>query len=504
MRKTLFLAVALLSANNVNAAEYTVESYTTDALVEAIGLCTSTDAASPDVIHFNILNDEIMITSQVALGAKSIIIDGYNKNTGNYVTLNCKESSNGRVFSNGAGANIIIKNLRVKNCNNIAWPMTAGNNTNITLINCEFSDNVGKDGNSNNGGVIRMNGVNLKIDGCYFSNNSCGGNYGGGAICVYGNKSYNTSIEIENSSFVNNTNSETSAAGGGAVCIYSTASTKAFTSAKIINSTFSGNYCAYRGGAIYLRNANTAETLSPVLINNTIVGNSTINSGGGVCIFAAANTKIDAALINNLVTNNAISSVNDFGWWYLGDRVSISAYNNIVTESGAFFTNFVDVENPNGNQQITDMAQIYKNVEEKEIGSTTLALPALEGDGCKVATLCVGSKASGAGIATVEGYEIPTVDAAKIARPEVPSVGAVEIGSVPSGVENIESEATIVKENNNLIINYKNAGLLQVFNMKGQLVITAPVEGNSKVSIDGLSRGIYVARIENACFKFYK
>ena len=57
MRKTLFLAVALLSANNVNAAEYTVESYTTDALVEAIGLCTSTDAASPDVIHFNILND---------------------------------------------------------------------------------------------------------------------------------------------------------------------------------------------------------------------------------------------------------------------------------------------------------------------------------------------------------------------------------------------------------------------------------------------------------------
>lgn len=208
-------------------------------------------------------------------------------------------------------------------------------------------------------------------------------------------------------------------------------------------------------------------------------------------------------MINNLITNNGIAKVNDFGWWNLNDRVLITAYNNIVTESGAFNTNFVGV---NGNQQIQEMTDIYKYVQTATVGSATLDVPVLDGGFYKVAPLCEGSKASGAGIATLAGYTIPTKDAAGNERPETPAVGAMEISNnLPTAVEGISSsEMKLNKMGNQLVVTGIESGVINVYNLLGELVLSSSIDDTKTVSIESLSNGIYIANVESVSFKFIK
>ncbi|MDD6132571.1 MAG: T9SS type A sorting domain-containing protein [Bacteroidales bacterium] len=513
--KTYHLLLPLLACTvpmNVSAGNnYVVEEATHDALVTAIGKCTSTNPNDPDMVTFCIKdNNKIALTKNIALGSKAIIIDGFNNATKNYIVLD--GSASGRIFSNEPGANVELKNLKLTGCSNIVWPITGGANTNVFLNQCDFYDNDGST-KSNNGGAIRCNGASLKVYHCNFSNNSCGGTYGGGAICLYNNTEFTTNLEVEGTSFVNNSNiinnDKNTTLGGGAILIYNLSSSETSIKASIKNSTFYGNSTKYRGGSVYVTNENTTKDVTVEFINNTISGNSAVNNGGGLCFFGKANTKVNIALINNLITNNELNGkVNNFGWYNLNERVFITAYNNIVTEQGAFYNKFVNVDTPNGNQLIESKTLIYKEVQEVEVGSAKLKLdlPVLEGGFYKVAPLCEGSLASGAGIATLEGYTIPTKDAAGNTRPAVPAVGAMEISNnLPTSVDGVSStEMKLNKIGNQLVVNGIESGVINVYNLLGELVLSSSIDETKTVSIESLSNGIYVANIESVSFKFIK
>lgn len=518
--KTYHLLLPLLACTvpmNVSAGNnYVVEEATHEALAAAIGNCTSTNPNDPDMVTFCIKdNNNIKLSKIIALANKSILIDGFNNATKNYIVLD--GSTTGRIFSNNAGANVELKNLKLTGCNNIVWPITGGYDTNtktytnVFLNQCDFYDNDGST-KSNNGGAIRCNGASLKVYNCNFSNNICAGTYGGGAICFYNSGTNVATLDVESCSFINNkslsTNTKSPGPGGGAICIFPSAASSKNTKASIKNTTFYGNYSSYRGGAVYVKNAST-EALNVDFINNTIAANSAVNGGGGLCFFGNADTKINIALINNLITNNELNGeVNNFGWYNRPERVFITAYNNIVTEKGAFYNNFVNVETPNDNQFIEDRASIYKAVQTVEVGPKKLELvvPVLEGGFYKVAPLCEYSKASGAGIATLEGYTIPTKDAAGNDRPETPAVGAMEISNnLPTAVEGISSsEMKLNKMGNQLVVTGIESGIVNVYNLLGELVLSSSIDDTKTVSIESLSNGIYIANVESVSFKFIK
>lgn len=205
--KTYHLLLPLLACAvpmNVSAGNnYLVEKATHEALAAAIEQCTSTDANDPDMVTFCIKDENtIALSAILALGNKAIIIDGFNNATKNYIVLDGTEP--GRIFSNAAGANVELKNLKLTGCKNIVWPITGGTNesganTNVFLNQCDFYDNDGssqEEAKAINGGAIRCNGANLKVFHCNFSNNSCGGTYGGGAICFYNNTSYSANLKL--------------------------------------------------------------------------------------------------------------------------------------------------------------------------------------------------------------------------------------------------------------------------------------------------------------------
>lgn len=519
--KTYHLLLPLLACTvpmNVSAGNnYVVEEATHKALAAAIEKCTSTNPNDPDMVTFCIKdNNNIELSEIIALANKSILIDGFNNATKNYIVLD--GSTTGRIFSNNAGANVELKNLKLTGCNNIVWPITGGYDTNtktytnVFLNQCDFYDNDGST-KSNNGGAIRCNGASLKVYHCNFSNNSCGGTYGGGAICYYNSATNTATLEVDASSFVNNSsiinNKDSKTLGGGAILIYNLSSSETSIKASIKNSTFYGNSTKYRGGSVYVTNENTTKDVTVEFINNTISGNSAVNNGGGLCFFGKANTKVNIALINNLITNNELNGkVNNFGWYDLNERVFITAYNNIVTEQGAFYNKFVNVDTPNGNQLIESKTLIYKEVQEVEVGSAKLKLdlPVLDGGFYKVAPLCEGSLASGAGIATLEGYTIPTKDAAGNTRPAVPSVGAMEISNnVPTAVDGVSStEMKLNKIGNQLVVNGIESGVVNVYNLLGELVLSSSIDDTKTVSIESLSNGIYIANVESVSFKFIK
>lgn len=513
--KTYHLLLPLLACTvpmNVSAGNnYVVEEATHKALADAIDKCTSTDANNPDMVTFCIKdNNKIDLTKNIALGSKAIIIDGFNNATKNYIVLD--GSAYGRIFSNSAGANVELRNLKLTGCNNIVWAISGGANTNVFLNQCDFYDNDGS-AKSNNGGAIRCNGANLKVYNCNFSNNICDGTYGGGAICFYNGDKNGTNVatlDVESCSFINNKSLSTSESspgpGGGAICIFPSHANSKNTKASIKNTTFYGNYSSYRGGAVYVKNAST-EALNVDFINNTIAANSAVNGGGGLCFFGNENTKINIALINNLITNNERNGeVNNFGWYNRNERVFITAYNNIVTEKGAFYNNFVKVATPNDNQLIEDKTSIYKEVQKATVGTLTLDVPVLDGGFYKVAPLCEYSKASGAGIATLEGYTIPTKDAAGNTRPAVPSVGAMEISNnLPTSFDGVSStEMKLNKIGNQLVVNGIESGVVNVYNLLGELVLSSSIDETKTMSIESLSNGIYVANIESVSFKFIK
>lgn len=431
--------------------------------------------------------------------------------------------SNTTFSANGGGAITILNSAKVE--------ITSS----VFEDNCISVNNNGLIDPASGGGAISVASKSfstLNIDNCRFHNNYAPN---GGAIMLKGAPITN----ITNCSFTENTATHTSSTnnihyGGGAIIVYATngdTQTSQSTPLYIANCTFANNSSSHRGGAIYFRGevlkASTADmTVYSTLVNNTFVGNvSGIANGydnsqatGGALFFISKTatitsekvyrTMFNTSLVNNIfahnytIKSNSLSKRESFNSTYHALDIAnniFSSYDDVAVSANAQTNNNIVITNGE-----TDFLSVFKNevVNDRFPQFSTASLIGLP----EAAEIFGESKAVGAGTASYKNVLIPTADASGAQRPSIPSIGALEPNSKPTDVENNEFESLSVKRLGDklCISNNTNNAEILIFDMNGRIFVKEQIGITGSIDISTLSRGIYVARIENACFKFYK
>lgn len=124
----------------------------------------------------------------------------------------------------------------------------------------------------------------------------------------------------------------------------------------------------------------------------------------------------------------------------------------------------------------------------------------LSGD-MKIAMIAENSIASGAGIAVVDGVEIPTVDQLGNARPATPSVGAVEYSSLSGITENVKDVVRIWNSGNIVYATGLNkAATAKVYSMTGGLVYEGIIANHSALELP-IEEGVYLIVVDKAIQK---
>ena len=431
--------------------------------------------------------------------------------------------SNTTFSANGGGAITILNSAKVE--------ITSS----VFEDNCISVNNNGLIDPASGGGAISVASKSfstLNIDNCRFHNNYAPN---GGAIMLKGAPITN----ITNCSFTENTATHTSNLhyGGGAIIVYATngdTQTSQSTPLYIANCTFANNSSSHRGGAIYFRGevlsaAKTDMTVYSTLVNNTFVGNvSGIANGynssqatGGALFFISKEfsktettgtkvyrTMFNTSLVNNIFAHNYTIKSNS-----LSKRTSFNSTYHALDIANNIFSSHDDAAvsanaDKNNNIVITNEEKDFLSVFKYEIVNdrfqqfSTASLVGLP----EAAEIFGESKAVGAGTASYKNVLIPTADASGAQRPSTPSIGALEPNSKPTDVENNEFESLSVKRLGDklCISNNTNNAEILIFDMNGRIFVKEQIGITGSIDISTLSRGIYVARIENACFKFYK
>lgn len=119
-----------------------------------------------------------------------------------------------------------------------------------SIINCTFSSNTAT---GSGGGIYNFTSSSIRIDSCILVNNSA--QFSGGGIFIF-----NSSTTISNSTFKNNSVTDSSTPKGGAIYLNN--------SSTIINCLFTGNTAQNNGGTIYFDNSGST------IINSTITKSS--------------------------------------------------------------------------------------------------------------------------------------------------------------------------------------------------------------------------------------
>jgi|GEM_PF-97580 len=432
MKKVTFLTCVLALCTSTMFAQ-TLEVTTADMdPVAAGGLVYVIDhAESGSVIEFN-FDGEVLDYGEgtgIAIKGKKLTFNGINKKNGKRVTIKGLES----LFTVGEASEISLNDLIIDGFKNIAIRLS-GNST-LNANNCQFSNNYEPlSSKVNNGGVIRVSGSNAFLKNSLFLKNRCGASYGGGAVCAYGD----SELRVENCSFVEN-----EGAAGGAIGVNATAKNPS-PRVYIANSTFANNIADDRGGAIYMQTATAVDVFSPVIVNCTFVGNLGSN-GGALCVWSKATTTMEPTFVNNLFAENYSNtwmddeSRFDIVAFYMAGQVDANnqplpqtvlpvCKNNLYVAASDGF--FADGSNKAVNfDSDVIFAATEQNPWDEGDESYNHQTSVLSGD-MKIAMIAENSIASGAGIAVVDGVEIPTVDQLGNARPATPSVGAVEYSSL--------------------------------------------------------------------------
>ena len=124
----------------------------------------------------------------------------------------------------------------------------------------------------------------------------------------------------------------------------------------------------------------------------------------------------------------------------------------------------------------------------------------LSGD-MKVAMIAENSIALGAGIAVVDGVEIPTVDQLGNARPATPSVGAVEYSSLSGITGNVKDVVRIWNSGNIVYATGLNkAATAKVYSMTGGLVYEGIIANHSALELP-IEEGVYLIVVDKAIQK---
>lgn len=193
-------------------------------------------------------------------GENKTIIDGEN---------------NGEIFTN-YNSSLILSNLSLINGkNSVSSGGAIVNIGNLTLENVRI---INSSTTYQNGGAIYSVGI-LKIINSTLSNNSAVGS--GGAIYADVSNSvlsYDSSLIIENSDFVNNV-AESTTYGGGVIYMQKINGEKSIVNSRFINNT------ANAGGAIFLQSCeNEFNVENSTFINNKALTTQDTYGGGAICL----------------------------------------------------------------------------------------------------------------------------------------------------------------------------------------------------------------------------
>ncbi len=484
--KTLLLSVAMVCSLTLSAAKITVTSGVEGAgsLREAIA-----SAVDGDIINFEIEGtNDLLLTDAITM--KNITIDGTNALNGSRIVF--KQTIAGKnFFTLATGVTATFKNMifdgsagATKIC------ITAVIGSTLNINNCVFK-NISS--GSDNGGAGRLQGV-ANISNTLFENNTCSGTYGGGALCIYNA----ADVSIDKCSFINNSSTGGGNRGGGAIVARGTVAGDC--NVKITNSTFANNSSSSTGGAIMSSVQSTSNFNANITaVNCTFTGNQ---GEGAVSALTTQSGTSKVNLINCLVVNNvnaalAYSDLNATAATEAG-VATIDARNVIysvatdatVTSS----TNCIKVADPN-------TAIIFKGLETFATDKKRPVLTTLNNN--QVALISSTSIANNAGVATLEGFTIPTVDQLGVKRPAKPSIGAVEYKLLDA------VDKTLI--NNNIKLNVQGkllsfTGLnaeteMSVYGMTGNLLDKRIVNNNTTITLDNLSSNLVIVRIQNQSFK---
>ena len=120
-----------------------------------------------------------------------------------------------------------------------------------------------------------------------------------------------------------------------------------------------------------------------------------------------------------------------------------------------------------------------------------------------VAMISSSSIAKNAGVATLEGYNIPTVDQLGANRPSTPSIGAVEykIGTSTPSIINTDPIKLNIKGRDIFVSGITKPTNIKVYSLVGSLLKNTIVSDNDFISLQGVSGNIFIFKIENQNFK---
>lgn len=486
--KTLLFSLFVAMSLQLTAATHTV----TNGNASGAGSFAQAfaDAVAGDMIAFNFDGTEISLTDAVVM--KSITIDGFNASNGMKLILKQTTASRS-FFTLASGITATFKNL-VFDGTGIAGntALTAANGSTLTIDKCVFKN---VNAQANNGGAARIQGV-ATITNSLFEGNVTAGGYGGGALCIYNA----STVTVDGCSFVGNTSNTNGNSGGGAIVARGTVATAC--NVMIINSTFANNFSGKTGGAILSSvQSSTAFTANVTAINCTFTGNQ---GDGAVSALTTANGFANAYLVNSIVVNNVNAAANAYSdllettGTNPASIVKIDPYNVIYsTASSTVVTdgrNCITVADP-------ATANIFKTL---ETFATSYKRPVLsEINGHKVAELASGSIALNAGVATLAGYTIPTVDQLDATRPASPAIGAVEYftGTTVIAAGEITRPSVIVSDRSVMFTGLEGVQLLSVYTANGQLMGQYRLSNNESVQLR--ESGLLLMRIQDNSFKLF-
>ncbi len=488
--KSLLFVLALATCFTLSAATITVTNG--NASGEGSFAQAYTDAVAGDVINFNFDGTEISLAGAVVM--KGITINGLNAFNGQKMILKQTTVSQA-FFTLASGITGTFQNLVFDGTGILGnTAITAANGSTLNIENCVFKN---INAQANNGGAARIQGV-ANISGSLFENNTASGGYGGGALCIYNA----ASVTIDKCSFTGNTVNinGTNKNGGGAIVARATVATAC--NVTITNSTFANNVSALTGGALLSTvQSSSAFTTNVKAINCTFTGNQ---GDGAISVLTTANGFANAYLVNSIVINNvnaatdAYSDLLETKGSNEASVVTIEPHNVIYSVvSGTVVTagrNCIQVADP-------ATANIFKTL---ETFATDKKRPALtETSGHKVAEISATSIALNAGVATLTGYTIPTVDQLGVTRPATPAIGAVEYDFTNSIIPNQDNQSVKIKMENRTVSFSGLSGeqQIKVYGLAGNLLHKGLINNNENLSLGHLSANLVVIRVQDKSFK---
>lgn len=502
------LLALMLSINYSYANTINVTNNSTSADTQGSFLYSIANTSSGDTILFNMDGDTIKIAAQCNFPVnKTIVVDGLNIKTGNRVVFKPTDEYVGRGFEistlNQAGV-ITFADVTFHRCVFTGFRLSAiRNNGVLTLESCLFKDNgVTK----SNGGAMFVNTPCI-IRNCIFDGNkSIGESRGGGAI--YAGK-IGARIEIESSTFINN---ETDNQGGVMWIADGTV-------VKISNSTFVNNKATKaeskpeggKGGVIaatIINDHTDPSRPAPAIYitNSTFTGNNAQNGAGAIHMIAGINM-MNIWVANSIVAyNNNGTDYNDIAEENKTSTIgTIKPLNVIYGNANSEFTARATTETGCQKVDYTTGTVLFRETE--TIAGTTLKRPVIETvNNLPVALLAANSIAIAKGTNAIpeswgntETMPIPTADQLGNARPNTPSVGAVEFIEPNSVWKPTEKRPQVWMEDHTLYVKGLDSPVkVEVYNPNGQLFTSFIQHNDGSLPLKGFSNQLMIIRLTNS------